>query len=142
MIDFIVANSAITDAECQAYQTPKKVCSCSYIFFVVIVCYYSTNRVLMMTFRLPNYGFNPCYFDIQISHFVFSDLCDNVLNLVTTTVDGMHEVLCMSLALLTSTKFILTKRLLRLFLLGPYLFESLVKPELSGALGIVCKCLA
>jgi len=45
-------------------------------------------------------------------------VCDNVLNLVTTTIDNMDEVL------------------------WPFLFEFSVKEEFSGATGIVFKCLA
>jgi hypothetical protein len=84
MIDFVVRNSATTDAECAEYKAPKAAAG----------------------------G------DEDVSPAELRDLCDNVLNLVTTTVEGMDKVL------------------------WPYLFESLVKPELAGALGVVCKCIA
>jgi hypothetical protein len=85
MIDFVVRNSATSDAECADYKPPKSP-------------------------GAPG--------DEDVSPAELRDLCDNVLNLVTTTVEGMDAVL------------------------WPYLFESLVKPELSGAVGVVCKCLA
>jgi len=45
-------------------------------------------------------------------------LCDNILNLMTTTLHNVHEVL------------------------WPYLFEVLLPPKFSASLAIVCKCLA
>lgn len=45
-------------------------------------------------------------------------LCDNILNLATTTIDAMHVVL------------------------WPYLLETIVIPQYSSAMGIITKCLA